>query len=297
MSVNESVNGSGKLARLASRGVLKVSGPDAASYLQGIVTTDIEDIEPDGAHAGALLTPQGKIIADFLISKVEDGFLLDLAASRLEEIKKRLTLYKLRAQVTIEDVSAELPVHAAWGQPPSPASTTRPTTPILAKDMRLDVAGWRLYGVVADPLDESAYTAHRIALGLVEGGADYPFNDAVPHEAGMDAIGGVDFKKGCYVGQEVVSRMKHRGTARRRPVLVSSAGALPASGTEITANGREVGVLGASADGRAVAIARLDRVKEAVDAGVPLLAGDVPVTLSLPAHATWEWPEGASPEG
>jgi folate-binding protein YgfZ len=143
-------------------------------------------------------------------------------------------------------------------------------------------------------MQADAYTALRIAHGIAESGADYQLGDAFPHDVLLDQTGGVGFRKGCYVGQEVVSRMQHRGTARRRVLLVSADAALPAPGTELTADGRGVGTLGSAVGGNGLAIVRIDRVKAAVDAGQAILAGDVPVTLSIPAWAKFTFPEQAA---
>ena len=135
----------------------------------------------------------------------------------------------------------------------------------------------------------------RIANGVAESGADYALGDAFPHDVLLDQMDGVGFRKGCYVGQEVVSRMQHRGTARRRVLIVSGEN-LPASGTEIVANGRALGTLGSTAGGKGLAILRIDRVKDALDAGVPIEAGGVPVTVAIPGWATFTYPEKTSSE-
>jgi len=270
-------------ARLADRAVLKVTGEDARAFLQNLVTEDVARIDAAGAGYAALLTPQGKIIADFLVFPAPDGYRLDVAAGAAEALGKRLALYRLRSRVTVApDADA---VFARWDEegagPPDP---------------RFAGLGARFLapaGEVAADATPEEYHRHRIALGVPEGGIDFLYNDAFPHEAGMDALNGVSFAKGCYVGQEVVSRMQHRGTARTRPVTVRAEGsaALPGPGAEITAGGRSVGRLGSSAGGRGVALARLDRAREAMAEGVPVLADETAVTLALPPWATYSWPE------
>jgi folate-binding protein YgfZ len=136
----------------------------------------------------------------------------------------------------------------------------------------------------------AAYEAHRIALGVPRGGLDFAYGDAFPHEADMDQLGGVDFAKGCYVGQEVVSRMEHRGTARSRAVPVRYDGAAPAAGAAVMAGGRQVGIIGSAAAGHAVALLRLDRVAEAVSRHEPLAADGVPIHLVKPDWARFAIP-------
>lgn len=271
------------ISRLPSRGVIRVDGPQALPFLQGIVTTDLDDLAAGTALPGALLSPQGKIIADFLISRDGNGVLIDLDRDRLPVVLKRLQLYKLRSEVTFGDETEALPVFAILGDNRDDGGAIR--------DGRNPGLGGRAYGATLTPTATVAdYDALRIRLGILEGGCDYPFDETVPHEAGLDATGGLSFKKGCYVGQEVVSRMQHRATARRRPVLVSAAGDLPAETHELTAGTLEVGRLGSRQGRNGLGIARLDRVAEARANGVPILAGSVPVELALPANAVWDWP-------
>ncbi|HEY4191155.1 MAG TPA: folate-binding protein, partial [Mesorhizobium sp.] len=144
--------------------------------------------------------------------------------------------------------------------------------------------------------DLSSWNALRIAHGVAESGADYALGDAFPHDVLLDQTGGVGFSKGCYVGQEVVSRMQHRGTARRRVLILSADTPLPGSGTEIAAAGKAVGVLGSTAGRQGLAIMRIDRVKEALDAGVAITASDVPVTVAIPNWATFTFPQPAGTE-
>jgi folate-binding protein YgfZ len=172
---------------------------------------------------------------------------------------------------------------------------------VAAPDPRLAALGWRVVAPADQPpvphgfasASEANYDAHRIPLGIPEGGIDFAFGDAFPHDADMDQLSGVDFGKGCYVGQEVVSRMEHRGTARRRFVIAAAEGPLPAAGTEVTAGGKPLGTLGSSAGNTGLALVRLDRAREAIDAGTPILAGDATLTLTLPGWARFGWPAGS----
>ncbi|MCZ8543259.1 folate-binding protein YgfZ [Mesorhizobium qingshengii] len=277
-------------ALLKDRALISVSGPDAEHFLQNIVTTDLDTLGAGEAKPGALLSPQGKILFDFLISRTgENAFRLECRADMAGDFVRRLTLYKLRAKAEITKADQEL-VTVAWGN----ESTTSHFDSAAVVDRRFsgDVVT-RSYGNAAANGDATAWQAFRIAHGIAESGADYALGDAFPHDVLLDETGGVGFKKGCYIGQEVVSRMQHRGTARRRVLIVQAGLALPASGTELTVEGRPVGTLGSSAGTSGLAIARIDRVKAALDAGLPIMAGDVPVTMAIPGWAKFTFPREA----
>ncbi len=277
-------------AQLKDRAVISVSGPDAEHFLQNILTTDLDTLAPYVAKPGALLSPQGKILFDFLISRSgENGFRLECRADVADDFLRRLTLYKLRAKVEIAKQDQGL-VTVAWGTD----STASQTDSTDISDARFgEVAVRRSYGATPAGGDPAAWQALRIASGIAESGSDYQLGDAFPHDVLLDETGGVGFKKGCYVGQEVVSRMQHRGTARRRVLIVSADHALPPSGTELTVAGRPVGTLGSSEGTTGLAIARIDRVKAALDAGQPIQAGDVAVSLAIPAWAKFSFPREA----
>ena len=274
-------------ARLRERGVVQVAGDDAESFLQGLVTTSVAGLGAGDARFGALLTPQGKIVIDFFITPAtgieEGGFLMDVPRFLAPDVVRKLSFYKLRARVTIRDLSDQLSVTAVWDQ-------QAPTGAIVFKDPRALALGWRVIGTTEVAGNQTSYDAHRIALGIPEGGRDYAYGDAFPHEAAMDQLYGVAFDKGCYVGQEVVSRMQHRGTARTRIVSVTYAGPQPADGVEITAGDKVLGTFGSGADGFGIALLRLDRLGDALQAGSAILAGGTAVTITKPAWATYPWP-------
>ena len=278
-------------AQLDDRTLISVSGPDAEHFLQNILTTDLDALGHGEAKPGALLSPQGKILFDFLISRAgENGFQLECRADIADDFVRRLMLYRLRAKAEIAKQDQSL-VTIAWGGD----STTSPSDSTALADTRFrGIAIRRAYGGAAkDGRDPEAWQALRIANGIAESGSDYQLGDAFPHDVLLDETGGVGFKKGCYIGQEVVSRMQHRGTARRRVLIVSADSPLPAPGTELTVTGRPVGTLG-SVNGRTgLAIARIDRVKAALDAGEVILANGVPVTLAIPAWAKFSFPQDA----
>ncbi|MFM9861872.1 folate-binding protein [Pseudoxanthobacter sp. M-2] len=287
---------------LAERGVVRVGGPDAAHFLNNLVTSEVEHLADGEAAYAALLTPQGKMLFDFLALREADGYRLDTAAENAAALAQRLGFYKLRARVTVADLSADEAVIAFWGgEPPATlpgVAYTDPRLPALGK--RVFVARGSVAGVLALPgltrTDSGAFHAHRVALGVPEGGRDFAFGDAFPHDADMDALAGIDFAKGCYVGQEVVSRMQHRGTARRRIVMASADGALPPAGTALTAGDRPVGTLGTVSGTAGLALVRLDRAKAAIDAGQPIVADGTTVTLSIPPWASFGWPATAAAE-
>jgi tRNA-modifying protein YgfZ len=280
-----------RIAELPRRGVVSVAGPDAQKFLDNLITSNVGGVDRGSAVFAGLLTPQGKLLFDFLIFPDGDRYLFDVARSEVANLLKRLGLYRLRAKVEFADLSEERIVVAAWGSDVPPILDG-----VVAADPRLPALGFR--GVVPpgadmapdfDEASEAAYDAHRIGLGVPEGGVDFAFGDVFPHDADMDQLAGVDFDKGCFVGQEVVSRMKHRGTARRRAVVAHGAD-LPAAGAVITAGGQAIGSMGSSAGDVGLALVRLDRAKAAMDGGVPILADASPVTLSLPPWARFDWP-------
>ena len=291
-----------KAALLPDRGVLKVAGDDARSFLHGLVSADILKLGAGEARFCALLSPQGKIIADFIVVEVPaqdgGGFFLDVPRAVAKPLLDKLNLYKLRSRLIVGDSSDTLGVFAAWDGDGSPAfglSYADPRLPalglrtILPPQRAADAAAALGAGLV----DASEYEGHRIALGIPQGGVDFQYGDAFPHEADMDQLGGVDFTKGCYVGQEVVSRMEHRGSARTRTVPVRYDGAVPPPAeTAITAGGRQIGAMGSAAAGRGLALLRLDRMAEAMSRGEALLAGGVPIRPIKPDWARFSFPDG-----
>ncbi|WP_019903768.1 folate-binding protein YgfZ [Methylobacterium sp. 77] len=281
------------IALLPDRAVMTIAGEEATSFLQGVVTCNIETLEPGEARLGGLLTPQGKILFDFLIWSSGDGFRLDCPAEQAPALAKRLTLYRLRAKVTIA-VDPTLGIAASWDGAETSADTER------LREGRLASLGERLVfseGAFSADATEADYHAHRIGLGIPEGGRDFAYGEAFPHEALMDQLGGVDFRKGCYVGQEVVSRMQHRGTARTRIVpVISTEGEALISGAEVSAGPRGLGAIGSVSGSRGLAMLRLDRLADAVAAGEPVRAGGTILGVEKPSFATFAFPE-VSPAG
>jgi tRNA-modifying protein YgfZ len=280
-----------KAALLPDRGVVKVSGGDARDFLNGLVTTDVTQLRPGLGRFGALLTPQGKITTDFLMTEAPaghgGGFLIDAPRPLAQGLADKLGFYKLRAKVVVENLSDSLGVLAVWDGEPA-------MKPDLAfADPRNDALGWRILVpeelkqkvadlIGADLADSDAYEAHRIAAGVPRGGLDFMYSDAFPHESNMDRLHGVDFDKGCYVGQEVVSRMQHRGTARTRIVRITLEDFSPETGVTVLAGEKPVGTMGSTADGKGLALVRTDRIADALADGAKLTAGGLAIRLTDP---------------
>jgi len=280
-----------KAAFLPDRGVVKVSDEDARNFLNGLVTTDVTELAPGLGRFGALLTPQGKIIVDFLITEAPSGhgggFLIDCPRALAQDLATKLGFYKLRAKVAVENLSNNLGVLAAWDGD----FTLKPD--LSYADPRHAALGWRILIpeelkqkvadlIGADLVDSGLYEAHRIASGAPRGGLDFMYGDAFPHETNMDRLHGIDFDKGCYVGQEVVSRMQHRGTARTRTVKVILDSFAPEPGTAILAGDKQVGTIGSTAGHHGLALIRTDRVTDALDAGLALTSGGLGLRVAEP---------------
>jgi folate-binding protein YgfZ len=289
-------------ALLPDRGVVKVAGEDARKFLNGLLTADIAKITPGRAAFAALLTPQGKIMVDVIVAEApaEDGggFFLDCPCALAKTLTDRLSFYKLRAKVLIDDLSGALGVLAAWGE------SGETDYGLCYADPRLTDLGMRCMlpphlaaeaaaDLGATLVDAKGYEAHRIALGAPRGGLDFHYNDAFPHEADMDQLNGVDFEKGCYVGQEVVSRVEHRGTARKRVLPVVYDDFAPEAGVVVKVGETEVGVMGSSAQGHGLAMLHLGRIGAALGAGQPIVSGGIALRPVKPAWARFDWPGDA----
>jgi len=277
---------------LPDRGVVGVTGPDAAKLLQGLVTNDLDVLERQRAIHAALLTPQGKILFDFHVVRWGEGYLLETGAGGVADLVKRLGFYKLRAKAEIADVTADYALAASWAgdlpdvpgvvsYPDSRAEGLGERVLVPVTDLETARARWREAGAVESSLD--VYHAHRLELGVPEAGRDYALGDAFPHEAGFDRFHGVDFDKGCFVGQEVVARMQHKTVVRKRVVPVTAAADLPGTQPDIAAGEAVIGRLGSVAGRRGLALLRIDRALEAYDKGQPLQAGGVQIAVDAEA--------------
>jgi folate-binding protein YgfZ len=240
-----------EFARLDDRAVIAVTGEDWRSFLQSLLTQDVETLAPGELRFGALLTPQGRLLYDLFLLGRDDGCWLDCAAERRDDLVTRLTIYRLRAKVTVEAMDAG--VFAAWGGDTPPEGWVR--------DPRLPALGFRHYGTldVETRLDADAYDAHRLAVG-VPGAADWGSDATYPIEANFDLLHGIDFRKGCFVGQETTSRMKRRGTIKSRMAPIAVEGAAVKPGAELLAGDLRAGEVLSVVGGAAMALLRLDRL-------------------------------------
>jgi folate-binding protein YgfZ len=290
-------------ALLPDRGVVKVSGDDARGFLNGLFTVDIGKMTPGTARFGALLTPQGKIVADFIVFEAAEedggGFLIDCPRALAPALAEKLGFYKLRAKVQVEDLSAALGVMTVW--PGKVESEYGPgfADPRLAElGTRIilppDTAGDAAKDLGAALVDADVYDTHRVLLGVPRGGMDFSYGDAFPHEANMDQLGGVDFDKGCYVGQEVVSRVEHRNSARSRIVMMAYDDNTPDDGVPVMAGDKQLGMVGSAVGGTALALLRLDKLGDAITAGTPIEAGGIKVRAKKPAWAKFAFPGDAT---
>ncbi|MDR3519989.1 MAG: folate-binding protein [Acidocella sp.] len=260
-----------QIAHLTDRGVIAVTGADRVVFLNGLVSNDVAQAAHGRAVWAAMLSPQGRYAADFFIFYDDERLLLEAPRAAVAAIIGKLSRYKLRAAVALADVSDELLVYAVWdGAPPRVALT--------APDPRLREAGFRLLSPerLATNADAAAYAAHRLRLGLPDGPPDLEPDKTLLLEAGFDELNGVDWKKGCYMGQELTARTKYRGLVKRRLVPVTLSAPVPAPGTAIMADGQEVGTLRSSADGMALAMLRVDALAK------PMSVDGIQLTPKLP---------------
>lgn len=261
-------------AQLKSRALVQVSGPDWRGFLQGLLTQDVESLGPGETRFAALLAPQGKLLFDLFVTGTEDdACLLDVAADRRGALVQRLTIYRLRAKVVIAPVETQ--VLAVW-----PAAGPSSEWPI---DPRLAELGARGYGAPppadAALADEAAYHRHRLGLGVPDPDRDCPADTTYPIEANFDLLNGIDFQKGCFVGQETTSRMKRRGMIKNRMLPITFEGAPPAFGAEVLAGERRAGEVLSGQDGRAMALLRLDRID-----GAPLSVDGRAAIVERPSY-------------
>lgn len=285
---------------LAWRGVLAVSGPDARKFLQGLVSNDVEKATANRAIYAAFLTPQGKYLFDFCLAERDGVLLLDCEAARLADFLRRLRLYKLRSQVSVDDVSDRYAVVAIYGEGtfkalglPAEEGSARPVEGGVAfVDPRLAALGGRAIverekatafradaGLIEGDL--AAFEALRVRSGVPDGSRDMEIEKTVLLEAGFDELHGIDWKKGCYMGQELTARTKYRGLVKRRLLPVRFDGPVPAPGTPILQGEQEIGEVRSTADGWAIALLKLS----ALEPGTALSAGGTVVTPERPDWA------------
>ncbi|TLU72841.1 CAF17-like 4Fe-4S cluster assembly/insertion protein YgfZ [Lichenicoccus roseus] len=278
-----------KLAHLPERAVVAVTGPDRVTFLQGLVSNDVALAAPGKAVWAALLTAQGKWLADFFILSVSDGpdggrLLLDCERAQAAMLVQRLSRYRLRADVALRQI--DLHVHVAWDTEAREAHAMVEPGSIAAPDPRHPDAGWRILSPTEREweADESDWDRHRLLLGLPEGARDCESEKTVLLEAGFDELHGISWTKGCYMGQELTARTRYRGLLKRRLVPVTSEAALPAPGTPITHDGLEVGTMRSSRDALGIALLRLEHLHGDLRAGGHALRTRIPDWMRLPAE-------------
>lgn len=242
-----------QITPLTDRAVIRVTGPDARPFLHNLLTQDVESLAPGALRYGALLSPPGRLLFDLFLLGRDDGVLLDVAADRREALIQRLILYKLRAKVEV--AASDEPVFAAWG---GEADGFIP-------DPRLPALGGRAYGGDHQPTTgPDDYALHRLSLGVPDLAVDAPDDKTYPIEANLDLLNGIDFKKGCFVGQETTSRMKRRGSIRNRMVPITFDGPPPPFGAEVLNGDLRAGEARSGRSGIAMALMRLDRMDGAL---------------------------------
>jgi folate-binding protein YgfZ len=263
-------------SRLQSRGVVAVTGADRVEFLQGLVSNDVTQARPGHAVWSALLTPQGRYLAEFFILAHGDSLLLDAPTVAVPDLIRRLSRFRLRMKVEIADASDRYAVYAGWDGAP-------PEAEIAAPDPRLPEAGYRLLAEAPLPeaAEESTYLAHRLRLGL-PGHEDMEPDKTLLLEAGFDELHGIAWEKGCYMGQELTARTRYRGLVRRRLVPVAVDGPLPALGAPVLAEGREVGTMRTGLEQRGLAMLRLDALHAPLKSGEALLHPEIPPWMRLP---------------
>ncbi|MEK7245656.1 MAG: folate-binding protein [Pseudomonadota bacterium] len=293
-----------RYAVLDDRGVLALAGEDTRTFLQGLVSNDVTKVTPARAVYAALLTPQGKFLHDFFVAELAGAILLECEKARMADLKRRLGLYKLRTKVTLDDRSDAFAIAALFGEGAlgalglqEEAGAARAFAGgVVFTDPRLAAAGARAimprYGLRAAATeagfaaaDAGEYDRARIALGLPDGSRDLEIEKAILLENGFEELNGIDWTKGCYMGQELTARTKYRGLVRKRLIPVAIEGPAPAPGTLVMAGEEEAGEMRSARGGLGLALLRLDRIEAARAAGIPLVAGKARLTPQKPAWA------------
>ncbi|MCZ2203808.1 CAF17-like 4Fe-4S cluster assembly/insertion protein YgfZ [Bartonella sp. A05] len=274
--------------RLKNRKIIKITGEEATQFLQALITTDVTKIGPKELFPGALLSPQGKVIADFLICKIDKGYMIDIAESLTDAFYKRLLLYKLRKNVEIIQQLQEVITVILNNE------TDLCDFDLIFFDKRFPQKEKvvRIYGEI--PFSDSKYNdlwdQMRIHYAIAESGQDYEIGKVFPHDINYDQINGLVFNKGCYIGQEVVSRMHHRSTIRRRFLVVKGQHPLT-SGSAIQAGTKVLGQLGTCIANEALALMRIDHVKDAMNNNIPFTVNDIPVTITIAENMNFTFSE------
>jgi folate-binding protein YgfZ len=290
-----------RFSTVVHRGALRVVGEDRVAFLQGLVSNDVTRVSPAQAVHAALLTPQGRFLWDMFVVDAGDALLLDVERDRAAALAKKLGVYKLRSRVTVRDEADAVEIVVAYGTgaatalglPEVPGAARRIEDALAYVDPRLPALGVRLIapdghaaallarqGFAAASFDH--YEVLRLSLGVPDGSRDLPVEKALLLENGFDELNGVDWQKGCYMGQELTARTKYRALVRKRLLPVEVDGRLPESGTPVLLDGQEAGEMRSGLAGRALALLRLDAVDKAAAGGGALKAGDALLRPQIP---------------
>lgn len=257
------------------RRLIRLSGDDRLDFLQGLITQDLSLLSPDSGLFASLLTPQGKILFDFFVTDYGDCLLIDVHKEAADALRKRLMLYKLRAKVSI-DIDDTLRILTSPTRPEIDATATY-------QDPRLASLGWRAITATGAP-QETTYHERRIKFGVPEFGYDFDDDEVFLLDVNYDYLSGVSYKKGCFIGQEVTSRMKRKGDARRRALIAETADADVLADSDITSGDSRIGEIRSANGKTAIAFVRLDRVEKVRAAGDDFYCGETRVTLRTPAY-------------
>ncbi|WP_119418056.1 CAF17-like 4Fe-4S cluster assembly/insertion protein YgfZ [Desertibaculum subflavum] len=288
-------------ALLPERGAIALTGEEAVKFLQGLVSNDVEKVGPTRAIYATLLSPQGRFLFDFFVAARHGGLLIDCEAARAADLARKLTMYKLRSKVAVENLTGHQTIAVAWGEGAAAAFglTAEAGAATVIDDVtayidpRLPALGLRLAGPQEEvarllvgkgqAVPPEAWHRHRLSLGVPDGSRDVPVDKGFLLEHNFEELNAIDFKKGCYVGQELTARTKYRGLVRKRLFKVAVEGPLPAPGTPVLRGEHEAGVVYSGLDGTALALLRL----EDVETGEALTAGDAKLTPVKPDYAAF----------
>ncbi|AGF74322.1 aminomethyltransferase [Bartonella australis AUST/NH1] len=276
---------------LKNRKIIKVTGEEATHFLQVLITTDIKKMRPQELLPGALLSPQGKVVADFLISKINKGYMIDIDALLADSFQKRLMLYKLRKEIEITQ-PLQKDITICWENKISISDSV-----LSFSDKRFPIKEkvLRYYGKtsLSAPKRNDNWDRMRIRYAIAESGHDYEIGKVFPHDINYDQINGLALNKGCYIGQEVISRMHHRKIIRRRLLIVKSRYNLT-PGSTVTAGAKKLGQLGTCATNEALALMRIDHVKDAMNENIQITVDNLPVTINIPENVNFTFPESTA---
>ena len=282
-----------KYAILDDRCILHLSGEDCQSFLQGLITNNVPTA-PANAIFSALLSPQGKVLFDFILITTKSGFLIDVSSELAEDLMNKLLFYRLRADVKVHNISESKKIIAVWDGKTVPDNSQLcfedSRFPSLGQRMILDLNETEIFQADENHVQQSLsdYHRHRTSFGVPELGRDLAAGSYFPHDICLDLLNGVDFNKGCFIGQEVVSRMRHRGTVRKRVVLIRAELPMDLLQSDIQSDNRALGTVFSANETQGAGIVRLDRVRDALGREAGIYCGPVKLQLKSPPWSNYE---------